>query len=460
LNPRQDDTTKLQAAVVRFKVRSESPLRVLELQRYDRTLSSIDPGKLKQDSEGYFQLEIPVMWESGANPLQVVAVNDGGRQQSSVTVTYIPEPLRLVIDRLESREHPGQFFTQTQLQDNCLTLPAVPDGLLRLHGRVVWTDAKDQQLRKQARILVRVNGFLQPCPELPEARPNSLERPFQVDLMLNQPVNNRIKIEIPPLPLGETSVREVLVETCAHPITAQRLHLLIVGISQKDPKKLVDQALAAFQAIPHASGQKDLFACQVFKEVRIYGPLVVDVRRGQVFSQLVSIGEKIKAWARLSPAVRLNDVVVVYYQGEELIKGNVPYFLTDYSYRVPDMAQEAIQFQDLPTHFAHTPGAQVFLLDVTRQDRPLGPGDVKPPRDSVVGVFRYTWHGGANVPAPEDARLIAHLQRVLPDTGNLSELKQKISGTYSQVSLKYQNKLFFADYLPPDLNDVLVGGKP
>src|SRR5262249_44786987 len=140
------------------------------------------------------------------------------------------------------------------LPDGRLAFPPAPAGRLSLQGRVAWAKDNDEQLKKVNLVKVYVNGFLQVPAELKLPAGNSRERTFQADILLSQAAKNRVEIELPSAHQEASNRREFFVD-CRQPQRGKRLHLLIVGVGEKDEKKLTERALQALQVQASARGQ-------------------------------------------------------------------------------------------------------------------------------------------------------------------------------------------------------------
>ncbi len=123
---------------VSFAVRSASPLARVQLLRGKQVLYTADLAAQKPDDAGLWRLKeiARVKLIPGPNDLHVEAVNDGGQQEAAVTLTCVYRPVRVTVERLESKTMPGQFFEPEKEPDarGRTVFRTVPEGKVRLHG--------------------------------------------------------------------------------------------------------------------------------------------------------------------------------------------------------------------------------------------------------------------------------------------------------------------------------------
>ncbi len=352
---------------VRFEVSSSVPLRRVRLMRGSQELFVANGDKVVKNDAGYFEikkvLEVPLL-DGNFNTFRLEAVNDGGESVAHGTVDYKKRPVRLVIDRFQSREaDAGNFLPLPNLDDGHMVFDKVGPGRLRLYGRVIWIDEKDKELREAARLRVFVNGFQQIPVMLYPPEKDKHERRFEVDVLLNRAENNVIDLELPDLPKNTDYSSRSVVQKCVNPVKGLRLHLLIVGIGNPDAKKLERDALDALRAKKDAKTDK-ISAPPTFDEVIVYGPLAHDVSRDQVFRKLDDIKWRIDHGDPRAEEVR-NDLVMMYYQGKESITPQGHYFLTDDSKHLK-LEYSGVSLDRVTRVLADTRRAQLVLLDVVR----------------------------------------------------------------------------------------------
>jgi hypothetical protein len=270
---------------------------------------------------------------------------------------------------------------------------------------------------------------------------------------------------VPQLKQEADQSRECLVENCLQPAQGQRLHLLIVGVGDEDETKLTRRAVQAIQAKPHPKQKNRYTALPAFAEVVVYGPLAGYVSPGQVYDKLQLIKKTIETSEVRDTSTTLSDVVMVYYQGSEVINAEGHFFLTSESEFDKVLQRSAVSCDGLARFFTDTLGAQVLFLDVVR----VAAAKAKAtevvrdkvhqwPDDSHVGVFRSAWlNPGA---APDEARLLTAVQSVLPNTGRLGDFAIQVIGTFNRLAEKYPKSLSYQSRLPEDLSELVIGRSP
>ncbi|MFN4258134.1 MAG: WD40 repeat domain-containing protein [Gemmataceae bacterium] len=460
LDPQRDVNVDTPTYLVRFRVTSESRLRHVELLRGGERLHTASVEDVTKNQMGHYEVEgsVTVSLQVGANTLRLEALNDGGARATAATISYAPPPVRLVIDRLESLDPKGGTYQPRQNPDGRFIFPQVADGRLKLHGRVIWSDDTARREAAVNWVHVWINGFKQLPAPLPLTSIGQPERPFVVDIRLNRRHNNVIEINLPELKLqaGPRSQCEVLL--CENPVQGQRLHLFIVGIGNSDGATLTKQALNALQAQPLAAKPGVYTASPTFSEIHLHGPLVgANATTGKINSHLIAIQRAIRQNFTPDSKDTLNDVVMLYYQGQERITPTGHYFLTSESVYDPQLRWSVISCQRLQNLFADTPGAKVLLLDVVRgTEKRLAqaPDQLHQwPQNAPAAVLRYAWEDPQQIPA--NIHLLDTLSDLLPRSPTLSGLAVALQGTASQIAQRYP--LDYWINVPDVMKGIVVG---
>ena len=143
---------------------------------------------------------------------------------------------------------------------------------------------------------------------------HELEQEFQAGLLLDRE-ENRIEIEAPPGLARDAGDRPELRIGCRSPDPMQRLHLLLVGVGQSSEKALRERALTALQGelVP---GERRKIRTPAFAQGRLYRPLIGDVRKTEFLGQVDNIQFQDEFDPRLNPD-RPREVVLIYYEGAE-----------------------------------------------------------------------------------------------------------------------------------------------
>ena len=447
---------------VSFRVTSPNTLRSVQLLRNGKPVLQLGPTELARAEEsGRYRLEhteqVPL--EPGANHLELIVINDGGERSASVQMSYIQPAMRVEIDHVSPVTEPQQKMEPLLATQALVRFgqPA-PSSQVLLRGRVVWTktdlESREDLLAKWSRVQVWVNGYLQSPQFLQDPADGSLERPFEVPIVLNRSEKNVVELRFPDLKADVSSQLQLVID-CAQPQTERRLHLLIVGIGDLDPQQLERAALEALRAVPQKT-RDQRFQTAAFTRGYVYGPIVgPTVSRAMVFDGLRRLRSSIDRMQRERPG---NDVVMVYYQGGELVEEDGQFYLTTIA---PAEATPNRQFLEstsldsgkLNDFFESTSGAHVWLLEVARfsdeMDRPAQPDWMD---ESRAAVLRYAWLNTNKIPS--EAHLITALRSGLQGPKNLGTLDQFLSANWQSIAQRYA--VLYESYLHPGLAEIAL----
>lgn len=454
LDPAVDAKVTEPDLALRFRVKSATPLKKIELVREGRLplRQSFKPADGLAGDRGYLEFKAVVPLAARDNSLRVEAANDAGNTGATVVVNYVRMPVRLTIDSLEARDQPG--IAPEVLSNSKLQFAPLPDGRVRLKGRVAWDRDTDEQLKKINQVRVYVNSFQQVPADLQPAVGTSRERAFAADLLLNRADDNKVEIALPDLKQEASNRRQFQVD-CRAPARGQRLHLLIVGIGEKDESKLTEKALQALQAHQDSKGR---CTTPVFEQVRTYGPLTGYVIPEQIFTQLCLIKKTIDLLATEGSA---NDVVMVYFEGGETVAREGHFFLTSVAEYDPELQRSAITCNGLSSIFSETLGAQILLLDVDRvASSTSGEGQdqvAKWPDDSNTGVLRYLKQPGRSDRWRERTLLLTDLRDLMPRASEWGEVVNLVRTKADKEQVK--PALLVDQWFPAPLMKLAVGVK-
>jgi hypothetical protein len=427
LEPLRDNEVAEPRCVFAFQVHASAKARVNVLHNG----KALAPGAPRaEDGARVYRLTVALL--PGNNTLQAVVVDEGGPAETRAVVVSYPPPwtVRVHAERLERQDKAGAFFPLTA---------KAPFGNVRLHGHVEWRKADDPWLRRPVRLRVWVNDFEQFSAELGPAR--GLRRAFTANVRLNQE-QNRTQLQLFPTDLKPAPDSALdLRLACARPEKDQRLHLVVLGPGRRDQKALTDRVLKAFLA----QGVKDnRFHTPAFREARVY-PQPGDITR----QGLNGVLRGLKSRLRSTPGP-LNDVVIVFFSGEEAVRGEKHYLLTAAS-RLPGRLEEASfdcdQVRDILSDF---PGAKLLLLDVRRTP---GPPPPRMDRDDYphLGLYRYVWLGRSD--APEKARLVHALEQSLSQAALVQDQSRLLTAWAKGLG----SDAWFALLCPPGLQRLQLG---
>jgi WD40 repeat protein len=459
VSPAADRTAESSKLEVQFVVRSPSRLKRVELRGGAAGTTAIDVAAQQETHAAVggrdivtFKLNASeaIELEPRDNRLRAVAINDGGESQAELTVTYVRKPVEVVIDRLESTVAGEPELVPQLLEGGQLQLKGTaPRGQLWLHGRVRWPDAATQRLNQVSIVQVWINGFLQQPVALKAPRTASLEWTWKAKVRLNRVGQNDVSVRLPDV-ARTADCRLDFQVACSKPDERQRLHLLVVGVGEKNAAQL---EAAALRAVRGRRTMGDQINTPAFDKGWIY--LISGfVNRGRVNAQLerihLRVGDPIDAGA---------DVVMVYYRGHESLEdGGQFYLLTSQSQFDPDLRTSAVSGRDLSERFSSVPGAQLFLLDVQRQmqtaDRGAPPAAVPWPSEPQMAALRYAWLGTDDAPA--DARLLVAFDKAVPQAGQLGEIEAAVSRDSTRVRQKYGPSFRYEPRVPAALRYLVL----
>jgi WD40 repeat protein len=430
VSPASADTAGRPEYPATFRVESRKPLERVEIRRGDKVLYEADLKKVEREGELHvLQGEAVLKLRNGPNALEVVAVNADGRSlrepRSEVVVGYTEPAVQVIIDRGELMADNGdvkQVLTPVYRSSGDLSFPTAPASLVWLVGRVRWSDPKAKALTDPSlEVVVRVGD----CRQFPAALGSRGEggdanvRPFRVPLVLIGK-ENTIKVEVPSVGQQELSRREFKLP-CSAPVEKQRLHVLVVGVNVKDAaglKKRVLDALAVEAGDRPPGVQGEFLKKPPFDRCVLYHLLIDEVDRSMVEAQLVEINSEIKRLKRETGW--LNDVVLIYYQGEDVETPDKKerWLKTSANFRFPSTPPQefAIPCHDLP----RVPGAQLLLLNVAGPRNPRAVG-ADWGGDPQTGFMRYACRDRTEAAKPDPA-LLGLLEEAMRKNGQLGEV--------------------------------------
>ncbi len=460
VSPQVDRTVESSRLDLQFAIRSPSRLKRVEVRNGTQSVSAVDvsaqienPDAGRGDKLSAFHLEttVRVDLQPRDNQLRIVAVNDGGESQESLTVTYVRKPVEVVIDRVQSQLKGESSLVAEVQEGGRVRFPGtMAESSLWLHGRVRWPDAATQQLNQVSVVQVWVNGFLQQPVPLKPPRATSLEWAWKAKIRLNRGGENDVSVRLPDVARTADCRLDFKID-CSKPDERQRLHLLVVGVGEKDARQLETLALRAVRG-RRTTG--DQISTPAFAKGWIY-LLSGYVNRGRVTAQLERIHLRVG-----DPADAGADVVMIYYRGQESIddRGQF-YLLTSQSQYDPDMRSSAVSGKDLSERFSSVPGAQLFLLDVQRRMQAgTGPAISTSaaawPSEPQMAALRYAWL--SNDTAPADARLLVAFDNALPRATRLGEIESEVSRDSRRARQQYGQKFQYEPRVPEALRYLVL----
>jgi WD40 repeat protein len=454
VEPAQNVNVTDPAVPVRFRVQNPGKLKRLSIVREGQKEERIElnPDDFKVNDDGAVEVRRAVNVQPGVNRLRVVAVNDGGEQESAVVLNYPRMPVRLVIDDVTAPG--GASIKPRALAEGKLVFGDAPKGQMLLNGRVTWSKEDDEQIKKIGVVRIYVNGFQQIPAELRPAEGNSRERKFTARLVLNREKDNEIEVELPDLKQDQANRNQRrFALNCAAPQPGQRLHLLVVGIGEEDGKKLVDEALLSVRAKADKDG---VLRAPAFSQVRVYGPLTRFVKPDDVYTQMCLIKKTIDLLASEDSP---NDVVMIYYKGGESVSSDGNYFTTSATKYDKNLQNSGITYRGIQECFGETLGAKVLLLDVSRMNAAASKArdDVAEAKDAPTyfGVLRYQWrHDGSS---RQSSDLMQDWKTALANKD--VEVLRAATVQLSNLFKTRSSELAFDRFVPAGLADLMVDRK-
>jgi WD40 repeat protein len=423
-----------------FQVRSTKPLKRVEVTQDDKVLFRPEAMALK--SPGLYEFatgKLPLQW--GINKLKVEAINDGGPEETMLTLTVPPRPVELSLDSLRTEGPKGKRFTPQDLPGGKRKFPTIPDGRVVLEGKVRWGGEDDELLKKPHEVRIYVNGFQQVPVKLGPVSPEKpWERPFQARLILNLPLST-IEVSLPTLK-QQASNRKECEAPCLNPVRGQHLHIVLVAPGMKEDKDLNDRMARALQATP--IGPNLYKKPPVFDMVHIH-KLTGYVPYYDVDSRLHSIGRLLRERAAQGLP---NDVVMVYFLGQETVNARGRHLWTSETRQGPLGPTKALALSELVNnHFSRFAGAQALFLDLSQDARSRESSTFD--EEYRLALFRHIQPKGS---APQ---LLKELESGMPKATWLEQLQPILEA-------RFEPRDFLAYYpvgLKVQLNSAATGPK-
>jgi WD40 repeat protein len=405
--------------LLRFAVASAGPLRRVEVQqagddgRYAQ-LTTIDPTQADPAGEELIlKGESTIALSLGVNRVRVLAMNDGGEAEELLVVSRTEPPVRVVIEGLDEITLDGKFVRSiaTSLNASVLRYGPTQSPLARVRGFVRWADQTDPALTNPNLTLTVAVNRVNHLPVRLGAAEGSIRR-FESRLFLNGN-NNRVRLEVRGL-AHEPGGSEFWV-ACDQPLEVQRLHLVVIGVNLPPQ----DGGELARRVVYTLTGQQPRPGFEIgefpappgFVRAVLYEPQVGEVQSSDIQNVLRTVAENIRTLTALETKEDwVNDVVFIYYQGEDQVENGQRWLHTSMSlrHRAGRWQEYAIRADTLP----ESAGLKLLLLNV--QDatgRPATAHDVGMP------LLRYGWMDPTARP-----RLLGYLERALATRVRLGDV--------------------------------------
>jgi WD40 repeat protein len=454
-----DARTRRPVFLLRFRLESASPLERLSLFR-ERSARELVPvpeftlGTVRKGEDGTFEYPVPL--EGGPNLFTLEASNAGGPAATHLVLTYTPPPVRVKIQGIEPRPGDHRLF---ELETRDEGLPFVrqplPEADVALQGWVVREPS--YEFGAEPRIQVWVNGFPQVEVLLgPADREHPLQRPFRARILLGRK-ENTIDVRLNGAPLDIQGDRSFLA-TCQEgaKLPRQRLHLWVIGVGVEDARTLRERALAAINGRGYTQGATESFGTfetPAFVSGFFYGPDCKDLRRPRLYGTLLRIREQLG----LNPQPS-NDVVMIYYQGGEVIAGAEQQLCLRLRPGTGQSRDDLFPLSEIRRSLGETRGAKLFLLDVTHasdkdQASLILSVSARWINDNpAFGLLRFAWPGQPDLTAtdvPPDRNLATALAAAVRRFVTLGEVDRAVHTQFPEL---------YRPELHPSFNALIVGG--
>jgi WD40 repeat protein len=439
---------------LQFKIGSVSALKRVALfirregQKTD--VKELDLAETVKTDKGYtVKVGADLNLAPGVTWISLEAEDQDTRSETpALVVNYLPPPVRLQLETLESRN--GKFGSQPILENanGKWTAAAVPNARLWLVGKVIWSE-KDSLLTDKQLVSVFVNGSQQWRGELEPPAAGSLARRFKAEILLNREKGNDIEVELPSLKLADNRRSNFTVD-CLRPMDEQWLHVQIISPEEVNEGKLLDQVLKSLQGTNY-SKESGEFTRAGFERARLYPPLITGVDYDKLAERLLRIRREV---AQRSRDGWPNDVVLIYFSGGETVdpSGRLE-ALTQ-----PASSQTLITREQIAEQFADMLGVKVLLLDVTRPRNAAAKSlDAKTEREVARWLetpTRHAWIRAAWLDTespPQETRLLTALQEALLKAELLGDVPLQVAQRFRQLAERFPT--LQADwYLPQALH--------
>jgi WD40 repeat protein len=455
-SPTQDEPFAVPYCDVFFNVSSTTRLSQVELLRNGQVVAKLDVGKQQATKAHGFTLRETVrvaLPDVGRHVISVAATNDGGLEHPERTVSYLPPPVVVEVEQINTLG-PEAIVFRAEMGEEGYRFPELPTGTVRLSGTVSW-QADD---RPAPSVEVSVNGYrqLNVVPEEPDKPDAPRTRRWQARLCLNRKVN-RVEIEIPGS-ARDAGARLSFPLGCLAPLNRQRLHLLVIGIGNLDREKLQKDALDAVQAtdleaVPNTD--KKRFKTPAFDGL-LFQRVVPEIDPPVLKQNVRGLLTRIEETQNHEPG---SDLFMLYYRGAEAVDENGRFRLwTSLAANRPDAS---ISDQELERLFERRVGAHLCLLDVQRQTGNSGPRAVLRARsdDRIhphTGVLRSAWLRAGD--RPSDAWLVIWFRQAMAKKAEtLADIRSEIDKVYRDCQARYPEGLQWEPDIPAALNDLVLG---
>ena len=456
-----------------FVIRSQYQLETIDVLHQQHLLKHDVPAKHEKDTDGRFvyRRRVPIPLVPDVNEVIVSARSVGGEGLTRLRISAIHRPVSIVIAGMSSTaDGPVELVAKQGNAGHVLFDRAAATGDMWLYGHVEWANDDDVRIHSRTSMVhVWVNGFQQLPVRLEPVSGGELRRAFKTRVVLGQKRANLIQVVLPTLATAVSHRQQFYVD-CQNPIVNRRVHLLALSVDQGSDQanELVDSGIRALNG-QRSENSTESRVVQFESSMGtgfVYTPLMAgQITRQKVMRQIRAISSSVRAWNQKQPAT---DVVVVYYQGAEMIDHQSGFYLTT----LPTSDTKTADAIRHPVHLRHSsvssemlnrlvetnPGAYLLLLDVTRAESEERTAKRDWPNDSKAAMLRYAWF--SNNSTPETATLIFGLKKVVPEAHELGHLESALRANQTALSAQYPKSLAFDGHLPDILRSLRLDTAP
>jgi WD40 repeat protein len=444
---------------------AEEALKKVEVSVNGKAVA--DLRNLKHPREGdptNFETEVP--FAKGTNKVKIVAGNAGG--DTILSTDFVVEPPPVALDpesfRLERfvAEDRKEEVQRLRLEQGKPIFRNAGSGLVVFSGAFHW-DAAEANREKDELVRVSVNGHEQAGGRL--GRPIDKRRRFELSLRLNRKKANLIQVRFPgPL---KTEPLEFTID-CVEPVFDQRLLLLVLAPGYRQPEKLRQQVARGFLAREVKSDGS--FQTPAFREAQVIGPDRPNFDFGEVNAAVHELerlaNQSAEKFREPTPEKPYNDVIVVYFRGEDRIIGGKHYLLTEEARRaekagdIEEMKRAAVDCNDLRDQLAGVKGAKILVLDIQGRKVLDIAGNIDPTKNigAADGVAVVEWLDGRKK-TPQEDLLLRMWERSLSQTELFKEVRLAVQEEARGLRDEEKKGVLYAEYVPAVLDALVLGRK-
>lgn len=440
---------------IQFRVVSHSALTRVELVRVRgnarQGVRPFDVARVERRPDGEFELraDATVALDPYENAFEVDAVNAGGETREPLTLNYTPPPVFAEIVDVVSRSH--KVAPEGRADGPSVLREPLADARATIRGRIVWTGVDKRRVSGSPRVRVWVNGFPQVAVALGSVTQadRGLTRDFEAEVLLSREEND-IAVKLQDVPLDIRGVPWLRAK-CKNPERNFRLHLWVIGVGIDDKQGLVSRAVTAVNGSDLDKSNR-VFHTPAFPTARVYGPTCENLDRSLIYGDLGDIRDHLPM--DLLPS---NDVVMIYYEGGEVIEGNgrTGLRIRPGTGTGPD---DVFPMEEIVRQLSEARGAKLFLCDVVHDPNhgaPVLAESARWVKDSPFGLLRFSRPGEGS---PSGVKLASVLGAAVQRKDMLGDVSAEVNKRAQALRPEIPG-LYYSDAIPTRLQGLVVGGQ-